>query len=200
MENPNDQKVEIEESDISHEGLTEEQLADDSIDWKEKAQHYEGIAKRRATKLAKLKEKGNKPADPAPLDKKPNDSKPDEFELDHGKKAYLKAMAGIAGSDELELVKAEWKRSGEDLDALLENPYFTAKLQKLRDAKSNAEAMPGNNRRGGNQANNSEEFHYQKYMQTGKLPEDPAMREKVVNMRLKKETDGKMFTDTPVVG
>src|SRR3990167_4022134 len=66
-----DTTVEIKDEDIKEEDFTSEELEADTTDWKAKALELKGIAKRRATQLAKAKEKLNaKPEIPAkPQDK-----------------------------------------------------------------------------------------------------------------------------------
>lgn len=122
--------------------------------------------------------------------------KSDEF--DEGQLAYL-ATRGIESDADLDFTKKEMKKSNSTLTELLKNEYFQNKLKVRREAEKALEAIP-DPKRSNLAQNDSVEYHTAKYFQTGKLPSDPEMREKVVNARIKKETQTNQFTDTPVIG
>jgi len=63
-------------------------------------------------------------------------------DLDYGQKAYL-AANGIKGGKEFDFVKQEMKTSGMDLESLLENDYFQAKLEKQRALKMSSALRRG---------------------------------------------------------
>jgi len=118
------------------------------------------------------------------LQKEPKKS--DDFGLDV--KGYLKA-SGIA-STEFDFVKAEMKASGEtDIDSLLENDYFKAKLEKHREATKTKDAVPTGKRSGG-VATGSVDYWLAK-----PIEDVPAnMRREVVNAKLKQEnSQGKFY-------
>ena len=62
-------------------------------------------------------------------------------------KGYLKA-SGIK-SNEFDFVQEQLSRSGGDIDSLLENEYFQAKLEKHRELAKTADAIPSGKRSGG---------------------------------------------------
>lgn len=101
-------------------------------------------------------------------------------------KAYLKA-SGIK-SDEFDFVKAELKKAGGDVDELIDNEYFQARLEKHRAVTKTAEAAP-KGKRTGNVATDSVEYWMNKPM--ADVPQE--MRIKVVNARLDKERNKGVF-------
>lgn len=113
-------------------------------------------------------------------------SKPSN-DLDYGQKAYL-AANGVKGSKEMDFVKQELKASGLDLESLLENDYFQAKLEKQRALNKTADATPTGKRSGG-VPTDSVEYWLSKPIE--EVPQD--MRIKVVNARLAKEKNKGMF-------
>lgn len=108
-------------------------------------------------------------------------------DLDYGAKAYLTAN-GIKGSKEFDFVQNEMKASGEDIDSLLENDYFKARLEKFRAINKTTDAIPKGNRSGSVSADSVE------YWSSKPIEEVPAdMRQKVVNARIAKESNKKVF-------
>jgi len=112
-------------------------------------------------------------------------TKSDGFGLDV--KGYLKS-SGI-NSSEFDFVKSEMKTAGiTDVDELLDNEYFKAKLEKHRESVKTQEAVPAGKRSGGNATGSVE------YWATKDISEVPAdMRLKVVNARLHKENTQGVF-------
>lgn len=112
--------------------------------------------------------------------------KSDDFGYDV--KAYLKA-SGIKAS-EFDFVKAELKASGgKDVDALLENEYFTAKLEKHREIAKTQDAIPKGKRTGGVATDSVD------YWMAKPIDEVPTeMRRAVVNAKLEREKgQGKFY-------
>lgn len=162
FENNEDEVVEVEDE-------TTEEAEEDSTDWKAEALKYKAILDRNKTKKA---------------DEKPA-SKSNDFGYDV--KAYLKA-SGIK-ADEFDFVKAELKASGmKDIDALLENSYFTDRLEKHRELTKTQDATPTGKRSGGVPTDSVE------YWLGKPIEEVPSnMRIKVVNARLKQDESKGMF-------
>lgn len=105
-------------------------------------------------------------------------------------KAYLKS-SGI-DSTEFDFVQTELKASGlKDVDVLLENEYFKAKLEKQRELTKTADATPSGKRSGG-VATDSVEYWMAKPIE--EVPKD--MRAKVVNARLKQSESKGVFYDS----
>ncbi len=118
--------------------------------------------------------------------KKDNGKQSDD--LDYGAKGYL-ASNGIKGNKELDFVKKELKASGADIDTLLENPYFQARLADFRETTKTEEANPKGKRDGGGAPIDSVEFWLTKPIE--EVPQD--MRQKVVNAKLAREQNKGAF-------
>ncbi|PJC41173.1 MAG: hypothetical protein CO041_05935 [Candidatus Pacebacteria bacterium CG_4_9_14_0_2_um_filter_40_15] len=101
-------------------------------------------------------------------------------------KAYLKA-SGIK-ADEFDFVKEELKRFGGDIDGLIDNDYFQAKLEKQRAIKQTAEATP-TGKRTGNSATDSTDYWLNKPF--AEVPKE--MRRQVLIAKEKKEGSGSHF-------
>lgn len=152
----------------------DDKSSDDSIDWKAKAEEYEGRLRRAETKLSKVSEKA------------PSKS----GELDYGQKAFLVAN-GIKGNDEIQKVRDIMSNTGKSLDEVLESKYFQAELKEMRELKATAEAIPQGSKRGTQSAQSTVEY----WIAKGELPpvSDRELRQQVVNARIKKESKGGAF-------
>ncbi len=129
----------IEEAEIVDNFNHEE--APEDTDWKAKALEFQGRAKRIETKNKKLSERMKsleKPVEDATPQNKSNSQSGD---LDKGDKALLVAY-GIKSSDEIALAKSWLNRTGDEIDTMIEDDIFQAKLTKLRDAKAVLDATP----------------------------------------------------------
>ena len=128
-------------------------------------------------------------ADEKPKYESKENQKSDEF--NEGQLAYL-STKGLETDEDLDFTKAELKKSGGTLRELMSNEYFQSKIKLRADAKAALDATPTTKRsRGG--TDDSTEFHYAKYISSGKLPEDREMADKVIEMRRKKETSDSEF-------
>jgi hypothetical protein len=173
------------------EELPEVEEGQDEPDWKALALKNQGIAKRLKTKLEKAQEK------PEPKKEEPKaEPKPEnQTILDYGQKAFLKTY-GISGADELTLAKSWMERTGDQLDSMVEDEMFTAKLTKLRDAKAAKEALPVNPKRGVQTSpKDSPEYWLDKPFT--EVPEE--LKRKVLNLKLIKEKEGDKFSGNKIV-
>ena len=139
MENDETQVVDLETSTEEEAEVTtqDETDADDSKDWKAEAKKWRAEA-------FKLKDETKEPKE---------EKKADGFGYDI--KAYLNA-SGIK-ADEFDFVKEELKRFGGDIDGLIDNEYFQAKLEKQRAINKTADATP-TGKRTGNSATDSADY------------------------------------------
>ena len=168
-----------------------EEVDDDTTDWKALALKNQGIAKRLKTKLEKQAEEKSKAEPKAELDKPEKSS-----ELDYGQRAFLKTY-GISGADELALVKSWTERTGDQIDTLVEDEIFNAKLKGLRDQKAAREtlqSMSSGARNAQPSSKSKAEFWLDKPFD--EVPKE--LREEVLNARLEREKEGNKFTDQPV--
>lgn len=172
MINDDNQDVDFENNEEETEEVVEvEETEEDTTDWKAEALKYKGILERNK----------NKKADEKPASK----SKSDDFGYDV--KAYLKS-SGINAS-EFEFVRAEVKASGQDVDSLLENEYFQAKLEKHRELTKTADATI-KGKRSSAVATDSVDYWMAKPFE--EVPTE--LRSKVLNAKLEKDTSkGKFY-------
>lgn len=105
-------------------------------------------------------------------------------DFDYGQKAFLKS-SGINGSEEFAFVKTWADRTGDDLDTIVEDDIFQAKLEKFRSNKQTKVAIPPTGRRGSQAPSDSTEYWLSKPF--SEVPKE--MRQKVLNERLKRESN-----------
>lgn len=189
---------------------TEDVTVDDNDDVEALKEKFEKISEQNRQLFARAKKaegfelKEGKWVKSAKADTKPKKvdtelpketSKPSD--LDYGQKAFLKAY-GISGSDELALVK-QFQERGFELDGIVGDDVFTAKLNNLREAKASQDAIPKAKKRSGAPVADGVDEAVAKYKETGELPKDFATRSKVVNA-ITAEESGDMFSGPSVVG
>jgi hypothetical protein len=122
---------------------------------------------------------------------------PKSTTLDYGQKAFLIAN-GIKGAEETGLVQSIMESSGKSLDEVIESGYFKSELKSLREAKATESAIPKGTKRGSGNGVDSVEY----WLAKGTLPsaDQPELRQKVVNARIKAESNSNVFSSNPVVG
>lgn len=170
---------------------------EDTTDWKAEAQKLQAkaIKQREATKELKAKLKELTPAE-----KKVEADQAKSNELDSGSKALLVAY-GIKGKDEHTLAQDYMRRTGQDVDSLVEDDIFQAKLGKLREAKATAQATPTATKRSTGSTKDDVDYWSEKYQSGTALNEIPDhLQMKVLNARLEKEKQTSKFTKNPIVG
>lgn len=118
---------------------------------------------------------------------KQDSSKPSE--LDMGTIAYLNSLVGLKGKDEIALAR-EYIANGRDALSLSENKFFMQDLQNLRDAKASADAIPKGNSRSGQTGITDVDLAVAKYKETGELPTDFKLRNKVIDLAITKKEKG----------
>jgi hypothetical protein len=181
MEEINDTSEETQEETQEE---VQEDGSEDTIDWEAKAKEQEGLAKRNYAKLKKAEEKL------ASLEKKPEppkeEKKLDDKEFSSGDKALLKTYKDIQGEDELALAQNWMKRTGDEMEVMLEDELFNSKLNKLREKKKAKEAVPTSTRRSGVPSSKAVDYWLGKPFE--EVPRDPPeLRQQVLAERLKRE-------------
>ena len=193
-----DTTVEIKDEDTKHEDLPQDVLDSDQTDWKAKALELQGIAKRRATQLAKAKERlAAVPAKVEPQDKKvENKTKSDEMLLEKLERLSLRS-AGLTHHDDIELAKNTAKKWGVDVDEVLLDEDFKVKLERQQTNRANIEATSGVKGGGGEGSNakNSPEYWVAKGVPpTREQVPDRKVRANIVRtMMANSKTSGKKF-------
>lgn len=192
--------VEIGDEDISEEDFSPDELADDTTDWKAKAQELKGLNKRRATKLRKAKESLGKvselEAELATLRKPPEkkENKSDNTELLEKLDRVTLRAAGYAAEEEVELAKAIKLKTGMDMEKVIEDDYFKSKVESLRTAKANQIATSNVRGEGGKPAEkNTPEYYLAKGELPEKTPENRHLRAEIMRKLSAQATAGKKF-------
>jgi hypothetical protein len=130
----------------------------------------------------------------------PKSDKGKSGDLDYGQKAFLRSY-DIKGADELALVKNWTNRTGDELDAIVEDEIFQAKLKGLREARATAEAVPKGTKRSGQAP--QDESYWKAKIESGQATlndiEDVTMRRKVLNSRIGTAKEGNKFSTNPIV-
>lgn len=170
MFNDETQEVDLETStEEATEDTQTEEVEEQGVEyWKAEALKNKAILERNKGKKEEPKE----------------EKKSDGFGYDV--KAYLKA-SGIK-ADEFDFVKEELKQFGGDIDGLIDNDYFQAKLEKQRAINKTADATP-TGKRTGNSATDSTDYWLNKPFE--EVPKE--MRRQVLAAKEKKEGSGSHF-------
>lgn len=172
----------------------DDELESETTDWKAEAIKARAIAKRRQTQIEKLKT----PKEPELKPKAPEQKNElESSELGYGEKAFLRSYE-IKGADELELVKNWVKRTGDSIDAVVEDEIFLAKLKGLRDAREAKQAMPSGSKRTSVAPHDTVEYHISKGTDLMDIS-DMKLRREVLAARVTREKNGGRFSDHPVV-
>ena len=121
---------------------------------------------------------------------------PQSNEPDYSKIAFLEGRQ-VSHPDDQKLVMDEANRLKLPLTDILGMEHIKAKLQTNKDARDSKGAMPkGNGRSGGN--TRSDVDYYLDH--PDEVPEDLELHNKVIDAKVKKETNANMFSDVPFVG
>lgn len=169
-----------------------EEGQEDKTDWKAIAKKNHGIAQRFKTKFEKSKEKPPEGGDKGGSDKGGKGGE-DTGVLDKLDRAVLR-VEKITAPDEIKLVESYMKETGKDIEAVLASKYFQAELKEMRDLAATEDATPTGEKRSGVLTRDTVEY----WIAAGKLPEDPVLRQKVVNAKIAKEKNVSQFSSNPL--
>lgn len=179
METTNDtQDVDLENNEDTAKGEESEQQETPDYESQLKEKDNE-IAKWR--RLAEKADKKKAKTESEPVEKSEKAEK--SGELDYGQKAFLIAN-GIKGADELALVKTWMQRTGDDIDTIVGDDIFQARLTKHRETKATADAVPSTSKRAVNSTKDSVDYWLGKDF--SEVPQE--MRAKVLDERIKRES------------
>lgn len=143
----NDITVEIKDEDTKEQDFSPEELEADNTDWKAKALELKGIAKRRATQLAKAKEKLAAVPEPKvePQDKKVEKKGKKSDELDYAQLAFHNSKSNslkIETEEEMEFLKQQMEETGKSMQGLLNSKFFQTEYAAFKEAKIVDNSMP----------------------------------------------------------
>ena len=182
VDSPNDETTEessSEETEVAHK---ESELTEKNRQLFERAKKAETEAKELREKLkSSTKTEETVEAKPESQSNEP----------DYARLAFLNGK-GIEHADDIKVVMDEAKRLKLPLTDVLGMKHIQIQLQDAKDDRTAKAGMPkGKGRTGGNTQNDVDYW-----LSKGETPDDQELAEKVVNARMKKETSGKMFSDT----
>ena len=184
---------------------TQDDAGNDNTNWKEVAQglhgvatQYEGLAKRTHTDLGKLRKDprlAEKKEDKPPVATPAQPVKKEGF--DYGELSFLK-VSNVPDEDHA-YVLGEMQTTGKSLRDILNFQYVKEGLKSKLDERGSDKATPTGSSRSGSSPRSDVEY----WMNKGdELPpaDQPELRLKVVNARIKREEKGQgQFTTNPIV-
>lgn len=163
-----DEVSEVDAEIVEHDEATDEEK--DTTDWKQKHDELSARLKRAETKLEKVKVE--KKAD-AIVEKRSQSG-----ELDDAVRDFFD-LKGYS-DDEMEVFHNIMKRTGMSHREVLKDEYAVSKVTSMRKEKEVKDATPSSTRRSGGQSSNDVDYWVAKAEQTGELPKDFELKQKVV--------------------
>jgi len=179
--------------DVASDDAQEEQETD-TTDWKAEAKKLSnalGTANRQITKLKKEDKVVQQPAN------QEKDSQQSELSLDQ--EAYLIAL-GIKSEEAHNIIKQAMESTGKNFKEVAKDKFVLGQIKKTEELKASEEAAPDGTKRSTTQARDSVDYWSKKYEKTGELPplDQPEMRKKVINTKMKTDKNTSKYTDTPI--
>lgn len=190
MENDNEKIVNENAEEVEEIKETQDELGNDTTDWKTLALKNQGIAKRFKTKVEKFKEAEKAKVEEPIVSEKPQDKK----EFGDADKAYW--MANGIKRNEFDYIKDTLLKTGKTFDELWDSGWFQKELTEKRTEETTNGAIPKGSKRGGESPKDSLEY----WIGKDELPpsDQPELRRQVVNEKIKRQKQGSKFTDRPI--
>lgn len=189
MEDTNDDEAQVDATEEQDEQDLDQDLPEDTTDWKAEAVKARRIASRLRGKVTKLTEaKKPEPTKEAPSKEDP----PKPTELGYAELAYLEAK-GISSDEEQSMVQKAMIDSGKSLKDVVASKWFQAELKEARDAKASQEALPPAGKRGTGAAKDSVQYWVTKGELPPNTPENVELRRQVVAAKRGSATSGSKF-------
>lgn len=191
----NDEDVSLEEFDVAVDKEIEE-AGDDPVKLKEliKArtetrQRLYARAKKAEAEAKTLKET-NKEGDKGSSKADKEGKKAVEFDL--GQEAYLIAK-GVTDDVDIEFIKSTMKDTGKSMKEVLNSPYVQGELKAMREQRATEDATIKDGKRSNTGSRTSVDY----WINKGELPpsDDPELRRKVVNEKIKRSQNKKKFAN-----
>lgn len=117
-------------------------------------------------------------------------------EPDYAKLAYLKTN-NVEHPDDQKIVMDEANRLKLPLTDVLQMEHIKAKLAQNNDARVAQDGMPKGSGRKGGPSKSTVDYYL---AHPDEVPDDLELHNKVIDAKLKKETNSNMFSSTPFVG
>mgnify|MGYP001570459663 CR=1 FL=1 len=185
-------------TEVTKDVLDEEiKPSDDTTDWEARSKELENkiIRARESRKSQKDKYETEVAGLKAQLELAPKDKKSPELDYNLVEKALFKAY-GLGTLEEQQLAKDFAKRTGEGIDAIMDDDIFQARLEKLRTTKANeAAADTQGNRSGLQTGKDTPEYWMSKLAPNEEIPRNLPLelRSKIVALRMNQGENKKMF-------
>jgi hypothetical protein len=189
MENEN----EYQEADESVEADVESTEAEETVDWQARATELEQKAIKQREKTKELKAKLAEYEAQKP--------KQESSEPDYAKLAFLKGE-GITHPDDQKWVQDEARRLKLPLTDILSMAHAKNHLETSKDQRDAMAGMPKGRGRGGGTTQHDVDYWRDRKKADGtyETPEDHEMAVKVIDARIKKESNKNMFSDILYTG
>ena len=185
MENENEQ---LQDEEIAELPQVEEGQ-EDATDWKAEALKYQGLAKRYKTKAEKAKDTDTKAV---------NKSKKEADSLDYGQLGFYNSKTDsvkIESDEDIEYLQKTIAETGKKQMDILGAKWFQAELKERAELRATKEATPNHDKRATTSGKDTVEY----WLAKGGLPEDQALKIKVVNARLAKEKSANNAPSSSVI-
>ncbi len=182
MENENEQ---IQDTEL------QEQENQEEVDWKARAEELEQKAIKQREKTKELKSKLSEYEVQQKVSNEP----------DYAKLAFLETK-GITHPDDQKVVQDEANRLKLPLTDVMAMKHIKAKLEENKDQRDASAGMPKGRGKGGGSTQHDIDYWIDRQKPDGtyETPEDNELAVKVINARIKKETNANKFSDVMFTG
>lgn len=140
---------------------------------------------------------------PAPnVEKQPPKESRQPGDLDYGQLAFYNTkpdVLRIESDEDVEFLKQTIEETGKSQSAILASKWFQSELHERISARESANAIPKSKNRSGQTGVTDVDLAVAKYKETGELPKDFAIRNKVVDA-ITREESGELFSGPAVIG
>lgn len=133
--------------------------------------------------------------------KEPSKKHSQSSELDYGQLAFHNTKQGatrIEDPDDVDFLKQTLAETGKSQDAILNSKWFASELKERQAARASSNAVPKSKSRSGQPVSSNLDEAMAVYKETGKMPNDFELRNKLVD-RLTDKENTSMFNG-PSVG
>jgi len=130
-----------------------------------------------------------------PVENKPSKEPSKPGELDYGQLAFYNTKSDvirIESDEDVEFLQRTIKETGKSQGDILKSSWFQNELKERISARESAEAIPKSKPRSGQTGITDVDLAVARYKETGELPKDFAIRNKVVDA-ITKEEKGELF-------
>lgn len=185
-------------NDENVEEIREQLISEASVRDKTSKQLYSRTKKAEGFELNKATGKWSKKESKKEINPKA-DKKAVQSELDYGQLAFHNSKSNsfkIENDADIEHLQNIMNESGKSQNEILGSKWFQADVKERQEARSVKDAIPSNSKRSPS-SGTKDNVDY--WLAKGQLPPDRALREKVVNAKIAKETSADNSSEGSVV-